>query len=53
LAVVGTEAKQETAAAGDVHDGGVLGDPQRVGDRQRHHRAPILMLFIRAARQLA
>jgi hypothetical protein len=38
FAVTGAQAEREPAVAQDIDEGGVLGDPQRVGKRQRHHR---------------
>ena len=37
LAVAGAEAEHETAAAENVEERRVLGDPHRIGERQRHH----------------
>ena len=37
LAVARAEAEREAAVAQDIDEGGVLGDPQRVRERQRHH----------------
>jgi hypothetical protein len=38
FAVAGTEPEGEAAAAQYVDEGRVLGDPQRIGERQGHHR---------------
>ncbi len=38
FAIAGPEAENETAAAQNVEERRVLGDPQRIGERQRHHR---------------
>src|SRR6266851_340278 len=38
LAITRAEAEGEAPVAEDVDEGGVLGDAQRIGERQRHHR---------------
>ncbi len=38
FAVARAEPEREPPVAEDVDEGGVLGDAQRIGERQRHHR---------------
>ena len=38
FAVARAETEHEAAVAQDVDEGGVFRDPQRIGERQRHHR---------------
>src|SRR5579863_9696670 len=52
FAVAGAEAKREPAVAQDIDEGGVFGDPQRIGERQRHHRGADLDAF-RQRREVA
>ena len=45
LAIARAEAERETAIAQNIDEGGVLGDPQRIGERQRDHRGADLDAF--------
>ena len=45
FAVAGAEAEHEAAAAQNVEERRVLGDPQRIGERQGHHRGADLDAF--------